>query len=43
MMLQRWVHMSQRPDFDFEDELIPLGMRIFLGIVEDRLAALGAS
>ena len=25
------------PDFDFDDELIPLGMRVFLGVVADRL------
>lgn len=25
------------PDFDFDDRLIPLGMRLFLGLVEDRL------
>ena len=25
------------PDFDFDDDLIPLGVRMFLGIVEDRL------
>jgi metal-dependent amidase/aminoacylase/carboxypeptidase family protein len=29
------------PDFDFEDALIPIGMAMFLGIVRDRLAALG--
>lgn len=27
------------PDFDFDDSLIPLGMRVFLGIVEERLGA----
>ncbi len=25
------------PDFDFDDDLIPLGIRMFLGLVEDRL------
>ncbi len=40
---QNSTPVCHHPDFDFEDELIPLGMRIFLGIVEDRLAALGAS
>lgn len=25
------------PDFDFEDELIPVGMQMFLGLVRDRL------
>ncbi len=28
------------PDFDFDDDLIERGVRMFLGIVEDRLAAL---
>ncbi len=28
------------PDFDFDDELIPLGMTLFLGIVRDRMGAL---
>lgn len=27
------------PDFDFEDRLIPLGMKMFLGVVADRLAS----
>lgn len=27
------------PDFDFDDELIPTGMQIFLGLVRDRLSA----
>lgn len=27
------------PDFDFEDELIPIGMQMFLGLVRDRLGA----
>ena len=26
------------PDFDFDDELIPIGMKVFVGIVADRLA-----
>lgn len=26
------------PDFDFEDELIPVGMQMFLGLVRDRFA-----
>ncbi|MFV8750751.1 M20 metallopeptidase family protein [Nannocystaceae bacterium ST9] len=26
------------PDFDFEDELIPVGMQMFLGLVRDRLS-----
>lgn len=26
------------PDFDFDDELIPTGVKMFLGIVQDRLA-----
>lgn len=26
------------PDFDFEDQLIPLGMQMFLGIVRDRMS-----
>jgi len=26
------------PDFDFDDELIPMGVKMFLGIVQDRLA-----
>ena len=26
------------PDFDFDDDLIGLGMRVFLGVVADRLA-----
>ena len=25
------------PDFDFDDGLIPVGMRMFLGLVQDRL------
>ena len=29
------------PDFDFDDELIPTGMGLFLGIVRDRFAELG--
>ncbi|MCA9690842.1 MAG: amidohydrolase [Nannocystaceae bacterium] len=28
------------PDFDFDDALIPLGVRMFLGLVHDRMAAL---
>jgi metal-dependent amidase/aminoacylase/carboxypeptidase family protein len=28
------------PDFDFDDELIPTGMAMFLGLCRDRLAAL---
>lgn len=28
------------PEFDFDDDLIPIGMAMFLGIVRDRLAAL---
>ena len=28
------------PDFDFDDDLIPLGMRVFLGVTADRLTAL---
>lgn len=28
------------PDFDFDDELIPIGVAMFLGIVRDRMAAL---
>jgi amidohydrolase len=28
------------PDFDFEDELIPVGIQMFLGIVEDRMREL---
>ncbi|MCB9703946.1 MAG: amidohydrolase [Myxococcales bacterium] len=31
------------PDFDFDDALIPLGVAMFLGLVDDRLAALAAS
>jgi amidohydrolase len=27
------------PEFDFDDELIPIGMRMFLGLVHDRVAA----
>ncbi len=27
------------PDFDFEDELIPVGMEMFLGLVRDRLSS----
>ena len=27
------------PDFDFDDDLIPLGVRVFTAIVEDRLSA----
>lgn len=27
------------PDFDFDDELIPTGMRMFLGLVRDRVGA----
>ncbi|MCX4241156.1 M20 metallopeptidase family protein [Paraliomyxa miuraensis] len=27
------------PDFDFDDALIPIGIRMFLGLVEDRLGA----
>lgn len=30
------------PDFDFDDDLIPTGIGMFLGIVRDRLAELGA-
>ncbi|NVB39430.1 amidohydrolase [Pseudenhygromyxa sp. WMMC2535] len=30
------------PDFDFEDELIPIGMQMFLGLVRERLPAVGA-
>jgi amidohydrolase len=30
------------PDFDFDDRLLPLGIRMFLGLVDDRLAALAA-
>jgi len=28
------------PDFDFDDRLIPIGMRMFLGLVDDRLGTL---
>lgn len=28
------------PDFDFDDDLIPLGVAMFLGLVRDRMAAL---
>lgn len=28
------------PDFDFDDDLIPIGVAMFLGIVRDRMAAL---
>ncbi len=28
------------PDFDFDDDLLPLGIEMFLGIVRDRVAAL---
>ncbi|MEO1227418.1 MAG: M20 family metallopeptidase [Myxococcota bacterium] len=31
------------PDFDFDDDLIPLGMRVFLGLVNDRLGVHGSS
>jgi amidohydrolase len=27
------------PDFDFDDDLIPIGIRMFLGLVQDRLRA----
>ncbi|MEM1024891.1 MAG: M20 family metallopeptidase [Myxococcota bacterium] len=27
------------PDFDFDDELIPLGLQMFLGLVQDRLSS----
>ncbi|MCA9655366.1 MAG: amidohydrolase [Myxococcales bacterium] len=30
------------PDFDFDDELIPLGIEMFLGLVDDRLRELSA-
>jgi metal-dependent amidase/aminoacylase/carboxypeptidase family protein len=30
------------PDFDFDDDLIPTGIALFLGIVRDRLAELRA-
>ncbi len=29
------------PDFDFDDSLIPVGIRLFVGLVRDRLQALG--
>ncbi len=29
------------PDFDFDDALIPLGIQVFVGLVRDRLGALG--
>jgi len=31
------------PDFDFDDALIPDGIRIFVGLVRDRLSALGTA
>lgn len=34
--------MCHHPAFDFDDRLIPLGMRLFLGLVADRLPALQA-
>lgn len=32
----RPVYGCHHPDFDFDDELIPIGVRMFLGLVEDR-------
>jgi len=29
------------PDFDFDDSLIPVGIKVFVGLVRDRLGALG--
>jgi amidohydrolase len=31
------------PDFDFDDSLIPTGMRVFLGLVHDRIVRAGRS
>ncbi len=31
--------LCHHPDFDFDDDLIPLGMRMFLGILKHRFAA----
>ena len=28
------------PDFDFDDDLFPIGIKMFSGLVRDRLAAL---
>jgi len=35
----RSVPGCHHPDFDFDDDLIPLGVRMFLGLVEDRCGA----